>query len=96
MVRTGTRRVQEGARAGKGETMTATRTTQLVSATQVHHHLAELLEERAAARLTPLAANATYMADLEADIAAVRAAYVGAAVTELALLRGAIHGRLQG
>ena len=32
------------------------------------------------------------MSDLEAEIAACRAAYVGAAVTEIALLRGAAHG----
>lgn len=74
----------------------APRTTDLVSATRAHHHLAELLEERAAARRTPLAGNAAYMADLEADIVASTAAYVSAAVTELAVLRGAAHGRPQG
>ena len=72
------------------------RTTDSVSATQARHHLAELLEELTAARRTPLARNAAYMADLEADIAATRAAYVTAAVTELAVLRGATHGRPQG
>lgn len=67
-----------------------------VSATEARHHLHVLLEERTAAERTPLAANPAYMADLEADIARSRAAYLAAAVTEIALLRGAAHGRLQG
>jgi hypothetical protein len=36
------------------------------------------------------------MADLEADIQAAAATYVGVAVTELASLRGQLDGRLQG
>jgi hypothetical protein len=67
-----------------------------VTATQARHRLDELLEERNAVARTPLAHNAVYMADLEADIAYSRAAYVGAAVTELVLLQGAAHGRNQG
>jgi hypothetical protein len=67
-----------------------------VSASQARSLLDGLLEERSTVLRTPLAANETYMADLEAEIAACRAAYVAAAVTELALLHGAAHGRHQG
>jgi len=74
----------------------AARTSPVVSAVQARHQLDELLEERFVARLAGLGDNATYMGDLEADIAACRAAYVAAAVTELALLQGARFGRNQG
>ena len=73
-----------------------TRTTAVVSAAHAKSQLAELLDERAVALRTPLRANQAYMADLEAEIAACRATYVAAAVTELALLHGAAHGRNQG
>ena len=57
----------------------------------------ELLEqERAAASLTGLTANALFMADLLDEIAAVRAAYVGAAVTEIASLRAGLGAPLIG
>lgn len=72
------------------------RTTEVVSASEARSRLDVLLDERAAALRTPLGDNAAYMADLEADIAAQRAAYVGAAVAELAILRGIAHGRDQG
>jgi hypothetical protein len=74
----------------------ATRTTTVVSAAHAKSQLAGLLDERLAALRTPLGANTLYMADLEAEIAACRATYVAAAVLELALLRGAAHGRNQG
>lgn len=74
----------------------AARTPQIVSATHAKTQLENLLHERIAALRTPLAANAAYMADLEAEIAACRATYVAAAVTELALLQGAAVGRNQG
>ena len=74
----------------------ATRTTTVVSAAHAKTQLTGLLDERMAALRTPLAANDAYMADLEAEIAACRATYVAAAVTELALLSGAAHGRNQG
>lgn len=85
-----------GTRGGKGETTVAARTTHIVSAAQARNQLAGLLDERSVALRTPLAANETYMADLEAEIAACHATYVAAAVTELALLHGAAHGRNQG
>jgi hypothetical protein len=34
-----------------------------------------------------------YMADLEDEVAACRAVYVGAAVTDIAVLRGELFGR---
>ena len=81
---------------GKGETGMPARTTSVVSATEARTRLDVLLEERAVALRTALAGNGLYMSDLEAEIARYRAAYVAAAVTEVALLRGAVHGRLQG
>ena len=67
-----------------------------ISAPDVKSRLEGLYEERALAFMTDLAGEAAYMADLEADIAATRAAYVGAAVTELATLRAELGARLQG
>jgi hypothetical protein len=43
-----------------------------------------------------LAADGAYMADLDDEIAACRAAYVGAAVTEIAVMRGELSGALAG
>ncbi len=74
----------------------AARTTHHVSAAGLASRLTDLLEERRTALRSPLAGIGLYMDDLEAEIDACRAAYVGAAVTELALLRGAAHGRPQG
>jgi hypothetical protein len=76
--------------------MLTARTTEIVSAAKARSRLHGLLDERSAALRTPLGANGLYMADLEAEIAACRATYVAAAVTELALLHGAAHGRNQG
>jgi hypothetical protein len=74
----------------------AARTTQIVTAAHAKSELDGLLDERSVALRTPLAANAAYMADLEAEIATCHAMYVAASVTELALLRGAALGRNQG
>ena len=74
----------------------AARTESVVSAAQARTRLEHLLSERSAALRTPLAANAVYMADLEADIATTHATYVAVAVFELALLQGALRGRNQG
>jgi hypothetical protein len=59
-------------------------------------HLDELLAERDLALHSVLAHNDAYMDDLEAEIAACEAAWVGAAVTEIALRRSAREGRLYG
>jgi hypothetical protein len=61
-------------------------------ATEMHTHLQQLHIERALAEIEGLASNAAYMADLEQEIADARSAYVGAAVTEIASLRGQLSG----
>jgi 3-methyladenine DNA glycosylase AlkD len=66
------------------------------SAAQAGEHLKLLLVERALADVEGLGGNATYMADLDDEITATRAAYVGAAVTDIAMLRGRLSGPLQG
>ena len=66
------------------------------TASELRNHLALLYAERAAAGLEGLSDNREYMADLEDEIAAEREAYAGAAVTEIALLRAALSGPLQG
>ena len=66
------------------------------SAASLRQRLQELAQERAIAGLTGLEDNELYMADLREEIAAVRSAYVGAAVTEIAGLRAAFDGPLFG
>ena len=57
----------------------------------------EVLEaERACALQAGVAGNRLYMADLEEEIAAVRAVYVGAAVVESARLRARLDAPLNG
>jgi hypothetical protein len=70
--------------------------TPTLSATDVKRHLNLLHEERQLAIEIGLAADGAYMADLEDEIAACRAAYVGAAVTEIATIRAALSGPLLG
>lgn len=70
--------------------------TLLDSPSALREHLARLEQERAAASLTSLARDPRYMADLLHELAAVRSAYVGAAVTEIASLRGALGTPLHG
>ena len=64
-----------------------------MTAYDLHHHLLELQAERALAEETGVAGIASYMEDLERDIARSHAAFVGAAVTEIASLRGELSGR---
>jgi hypothetical protein len=59
---------------------------------ELHIRLKELLAERLLASSEGLAADSAYMADLEHEIAEVRAAYVGATVTEIAAVRGELFG----
>ena len=70
--------------------------THHTSASAAREHLGMLLVERALADIEGLDENATYMADLDDEIAATRAAYVGAAVTDIAVLRAGLSGRLHG
>ena len=64
-----------------------------MTAYEIHHQLLELKAERALAEETGVASIASYMEDLERDIARSQAAYVGAAVTEIATFRGELSGR---
>jgi hypothetical protein len=67
-----------------------------ITATDVKRHLDLLHEERLLAVEVGLAADGAYMADLEDEIASCRAAYVGAAVTEIATMRAELSGPLVG
>jgi hypothetical protein len=63
-----------------------------MSANDLRNQLIELHAERALAEETGVARIESYMADLERDIALSRAAYVGAAVTEIASFRAQLSG----
>ena len=65
-------------------------------APELGERLRELFAERAAAASSGLGANRAYMDDLEHEISCCRGAYVGAAVTEIAVLRGVLSGPLSG
>ena len=65
-------------------------------APQIAEQLRLLYVERALAESAGLANNRSYMDDLEDEISGCRDAYVGAAVTEIAVLRGVLGGRLSG
>jgi hypothetical protein len=67
--------------------------TTTMYAAEVRQHLLLLHEERVLAHEAGLDHDVAYMSDLDDEIAAYRAAYVGAAVTELALLRASLDGR---
>jgi hypothetical protein len=70
--------------------------TPTLTATDVKRHLDLLHEERQLAVEIGLDADGAYMADLDDEIAACHAAYVGAAVTEIASMRAALSGALLG
>ena len=63
-----------------------------MTATDARQQLHRLQVERLDAVDAGLGANELYMADLESDIVASRAAYVALAVTEIASLRAAALG----
>jgi hypothetical protein len=67
-----------------------------MSVVEIHTHLRELRAERALAELDGFGTASTYMAALDDEIAAAEAAYVRAAVTEIASLRGELSGPLVG
>ena len=62
------------------------------AAIELQIRLNELQAERLLASSEGLAADTAHMADLEDEIAEVSDAYVGAAVTEIAMLRGELFG----
>jgi hypothetical protein len=67
-----------------------------MSAPALHRHIQELEAERMLASLHGLERDPAYMADLRDEIDAARHAYVGAAVIEIASLRGELSGALLG
>jgi hypothetical protein len=67
-----------------------------MTATDARNQLQRLQAERLDAVEAGLGGNALYMDDLQNDIAASRALYVGLAVTEIAVLRGQLSGRQVG
>ena len=64
-----------------------------MSSTEIRARLRELTHERVAADRAGLTGNQAYMTDLEDEISAYRRALVGAAVTEIAVMRGELFGR---
>jgi hypothetical protein len=67
-----------------------------MTATQLKRHLEDLAAELMVAEAAGLSRNDAYMTDLEDEIDVVHSAYVGAAVTEIAVLRGQLGERHQG
>jgi hypothetical protein len=67
-----------------------------MSAIEMQRHLQDLQAERARASIDGLEDNVAYTTDLDEEIAAAQHAYVGAAVTEIATLRGELCGRQKG
>src|SRR3954454_15104854 len=65
-------------------------------AAELRDRLDALQAEKALASLVGLDHDLDYMADLNHDVAASNAMYVGMAVTEIASLRGQLHGVNQG
>lgn len=62
----------------------------------LREQVAVLEAERALAALHGLDRDGAYAEDLHAELAAAKAAYIGTAVVELAVLRAELSGRLQG
>lgn len=67
-----------------------------MTALDVRLQLGRLAAERLDAIEAGLGANASYMRDLDEDLLATRASYVGLAVTEMATLRGQLFGTQTG
>jgi hypothetical protein len=67
-----------------------------MSAAELHHRLRLLELERAEAQDIGLTDCEPYRRDLEEEMADCRAAYVGAAVTEIATFRAELSGRQVG
>jgi hypothetical protein len=68
----------------------------VMRASDMRLYLAGLMAERLEATEANLDSNALYMRELEDDLTAAREAYVGLAVTEIAMLRGELSGRQAG
>jgi hypothetical protein len=68
----------------------------MTTAYDVRLRLARLAAERLEAIEAGLGDNAMYMRELEQDLTAARASYVGLVVTEIATLRGQLCGPQNG
>jgi hypothetical protein len=68
----------------------------MATVADIHHRLSVLAEERELAHQCGLDRDVAYMADLESEIAATHAAFVGGAVVEIACLRARLSGTLEG
>ena len=64
-----------------------------MSSAEILERLLELTRERLDAEAEGLDRDPAYMADLDDEVATCRAAFVAAAVTEIAVLRGELFGR---
>jgi hypothetical protein len=64
----------------------------MITANEARHRLVLCHAERAAALAEGLGGNATYLNDLDREIAALRDAYVVAAITEVATFRAQLSG----
>ena len=71
-------------------------TTEQRSAASLHAQLRDLDFEAVAAREAGLTSDEAYMADLALEMATTEAAYVGAAVTEIAVFRAQLDAPLVG
>lgn len=67
-----------------------------ITAVELRAHLNLLQLERLEAKFAGLGECQTYLAELDEEIADCRSAFEGAAVTEIAVLRGELFGRLMG
>lgn len=65
-------------------------------ATDIRARLTELEHERVLAVSTGLASVPSYLADLDAELRETQERYIGAAVTEIATLRGELFGAQAG
>jgi hypothetical protein len=64
-----------------------------MQASEIRAHLNRLHMERLEAEAAGLGGCEAYMTDLQDEICQCRAAFVGAAVTEIAVARGELYGR---
>jgi len=67
-----------------------------MTALDVRLQLGRLAAERIDAIEAGLGENATYMRELDQDLTAARASYMGLVVTEIATLRGQLFGAQNG
>jgi hypothetical protein len=67
-----------------------------MNTSELRARLDQLGLERLEAESTGLTACEAYMKDLEVEMSECRAALIGASVTEIAVARGELYGRLLG